>query len=567
MVRLFESYKNRKTNFLDGMWKMKADPEKVGVSEKWYESLPNECKDTCVPSCWNNELGLYHYEGIMWYFKKFTAGGNVNLIFHAVTGQAEVYVDGVHIGGHYGGWTGFNFILSGLKAGEHFLAVSVDNTHDNMNTIPLAEVDWFHYGGIHRSVEVQELRNLWVDDFKIDYKLNDAFTSAEIGVKVSINGVADKLQKPVVNVYMEDNLIYTHELDKNNPLKEISFSGYSIDNIKLWDIFKPNLYYFRAEITDGGVVVDDMIDRTGFRHIKAENKKILLNGKEIYIKGVNRHEDHPDWGFAVPLNLMRKDIAIIKNLGCNSIRGSHYPNSKLFLDCLDEEGLLFWEEIPMWGYPEEPLQNPLIMERGLMMIEEMVIRDYHHPSIIFWSVHNEIATNTQAAFDITKSFVEKVRSLDKSRLVSYASNHPLCDICYSLVDVISINKYFGWYHGEASSWFRFFENLKEYVNSLNLGHLPILMTEFGGGGIAGVCSFENQKWSENYQAELIGYELELFHNTPGVVGSYIWQYCDTRTPKENEMKRPRSFNNKGIVNEYRNPKMAYWSAKKIYNSF
>jgi beta-glucuronidase len=152
-------------------------------------------------------------------------------------------------------------------------------------------------------------------------------------------------------------------------------------------------------------------------------------------------------------------------------------------------------------------------------------------------------------------------------LITYASNHPKRDICYSLVDVISVNSYHGWYMNDISKWETFLEDLKIYIDSLNLSHLPILMTEFGAGAISGVCSFECQKWSENYQEKLLGYVLKLFYNTPGIVGSFIWQYCDIRTAKEMEMKRPRSFNNKGIVNEYRNPKLAYWSVQKIYNSF
>jgi len=542
------------------MWKFITDPDRKGFKEHWFKNFPESSVDIVVPSCWNNELGLYEYEGLAWYATKFRCSSeNINLVFHAVTGQAEVYLDGIYLGGHYGGFTGFNFTVTGLAPGEHTLVVAVDNTHDNMNTIPLSRVDWFHYGGIYRSVEVMELGDVWIKDHRIDYRLDDKLENAFLSVGITVEAFAPGKEVRMLKLYVYDTEVYRSEIEVRD-CTELMIDNIELKNVKLWDVGKPNLYSIRLEIGD-----DDVIERLGFRQIKAENGKIYLNGRELYLKGVNRHEEHPDWGFAVPLKLMKKDIDIIKNLGCNAIRGSHYPNSELFLDYLDQEGILFWEEIPMWGFPEEPLKNPLILERGLKMHEEMVKRDYHHPCIIIWSMHNEIDTRTQAAYDLTKAFVRKVRSMDETRLLSYASNHPLDDICYSLVDVISINKYCGWYGGEIESWDEFIENLKEKLDNENLSNKPLLITEFGAGAIYGDATFEAPKWTENYQEKLLKYTLELFHKDTRIQGSYIWQYADIRTSKEMAMGRPRSFNNKGIVNEYRKPKMAYWTVQKIYN--
>ena len=292
--------------------------------------------------------------------------------------------------------------------------------------------------------------------------------------------------------------------------------------------------------------------------------KLLLNNKEITLKGINRHEDHPDWGFAMPLNLMKKDLDIIKNLGCNAIRGSHYPNAPIFLDLLDQEGILFWEEIPMWGFPEHALQDPLTLERGLSMHELMIKRDYHHPSIIIWGLHNEVDTRTQAAYKVTKAFAEKIRSLDTTRPITYATMHPLEDICLSLVDLISINKYFGWYHDRIEQWQNFLHQFKVKMKTEGLTGKPIIISEFGAGALYGENTFEQQKWSENFQDAYLDYTLNLFLNDPDIIGTYIWQYCDIRSAKELEMNRPRSFNNKGIVNEYRKPKQAYWTVQKLY---
>lgn len=560
MSRLFKRHDKRKVFSLDGFWKFKTDISKKGIDEKWYQNFPNDCEDMVVPSCWNNELGLYDYEGLAWYMTTFsTVSKNICISFGAVTGQAEVYLDGVRLGEHYGGFTGFDFLVKDLVPGVHALVVAVDNTHDNMNTIPLSKVDWFHYGGIYRSVEIAELGAAWIKNYHIDYKLDAYLNNVSLSINLCLESFIPGVATKKLNIYIDGKSYYCENLDVLGE-SSVNITSIELKNIQLWDIGKPNLYNISFEIED-----DDITERMGFRQIKVENRKLLLNGREIFVKGVNRHEDHPDWGFAVPLKLMKKDIDIIRNLGCNAIRGSHYPNSEVFLDYLDQQGLLFWEEIPMWGYPEEPLKNSIILERGLKMHEEMVTRDYHHPCIIIWSMHNEIDTRTQAAYDITKAFTEKVRSLDQTRPLSFASMFPLEDICFPLVDIISVNKYFGWYYDEIKTWDIFLKQLNEKQKNEGLENRPIIISEFGAAALYGDSTLEGPKWTENYQEKLLKYTLNLFYDYPGVVGTYIWQYCDMRTAKELELGRARSFNNKGILNEYRKPKLSYWTVQKIYN--
>ncbi len=559
MIRLFTQHTKRKSVCLDGMWRFKTDPNGIGKKEKWYKHFPKEYDNALVPSCWNNELDLYHYEGVCWYNTSFvTAKENISLIFHGVTGTAEVYLDGELLGSHYGGYTGFSFELQGVEAGTHNLTVYVDNTHDSDSTIPLALVDWFHYGGIIRSVEMAELCDTWVKDVKIDYELNDSLTDANVSFKVVFGGAGKQSYDRTLNIYKDDVLICSKAVNIN---AETSFdiSNIVLKDIKLWDTQSPNLYYFRFEIED-----DDFTERIGFRTVTIKNRRIMLNNKEIQLKGVNRHEDHPDWGHSVPVKLMKKDLDIIKKMGCNTIRGSHYPNAPIFLDMCDEAGILFWEEIPMWGFPEKPLKNPLVLKRGLSMHREMVSRDYHHPCIIIWGMHNEIETFTEAAFDLTKRFAEQVRSLDSGRLITYATMHPLSDICYPLVDIVCVNAYLGWYGSALDEWPEFFKKLEAKLKKEKLSHMPVIMSEFGAGGIYGERALEQRKWTENYQAEYLDYTLTLFKGLDFVAGTYIWQYCDIRTPKENELSRPRSFNNKGVLNEYRQPKLAYWVVKQHY---
>lgn len=558
MNRLFQRHQKRKVVSLDGFWKFKTDPDKFGVKEEWFEKFPSEHQKLLVPGCWNNELGLYHYEGAAWYETEFeTKSSCFNLVFYGFTGQIDVYVDGKHQKGQYGGFAGFECLIEKAAPGTHKLTVLVDNTHNNMNTIPLSRVDWFHYGGLFRSVELMELNDVWIKDYKIDYVLDQDLQNANMHIDVTLQSLTG-LCKRKLSVYVNDQFLCskTVSIDTETAVK---FRSHKLDNIRLWDTENPNLYLIRLEISD-----DDITERIGFRKVTVENGRLLLNNKEVVLKGVNRHEDHPDWGFALPLQLMKKDLDIIKNLGCNTIRGSHYPNAPVFLDLLDQEGILFWEEIPMWGFPETALEDPLTLERGLLMHELMIKRDFHHPAIILWGMHNEIDTRTQAAYDITKAFVAQVRSLDKTRPLTYATMYPIEDICLSLVDIISVNKYFGWYVGSVKQWEDFLQELKVKMKNEGLVGMPIIISEFGAGAIYGESTFEGPKWTENFQEKYLEYTLNLFLQDRDVIGTYIWQYCDIRTARELELSRPRSFNNKGIVNEYRKPKLAYWKVKQIY---
>lgn len=565
MIRLFPRHIHRKATVLDGIWKFKLDAAQIGCTEEWYKEFPSDAVEAVVPSCWNNEFGLYDYEGVAWYATEFSSESEIiKLAFHAVTGQAEVYVDGIHLGGHYGGFTGFDFTVENLQKGLHSLVVRVDNTHGS-NTIPLARVDWFHYGGIYRSVELFELDLAWVNSLRVDYTLDLIEKSAAVTVTSAISAQGGYKEDVTVCAYLDNTLIASQTAVF--PYGDVTLNCGSLENLKLWDVNTPELYRVTVKIFKAdGSLLDDMSERIGFRSIKAEKSKIYLNGRELYLKGVNRHEDHPDWGFAMPFKLMKKDIDIIKNMGCNTIRCSHYPNSETFLDYCDQCGILIWEEIPMWGFPAEAIKNPEIKSRGLQMHEEMVLRDINHPSIIIWGLHNEIDTRIQEAFTLTQAFAEKIKSLDNTRLLTYATMYPMEDIALSLVDIISVNKYLGWYEGDLDKWNQFLPEFKDRLAALQLSEKPIILSEFGAGALYGNSTFEAPKWTENYQSHYFEYTLKLFHETEGVVGSYVWQYCDIRTAKELEMSRPRSFNNKGLVNEYRNPKQAYWKVKEFYDS-
>ncbi|MBO5908633.1 MAG: beta-glucuronidase, partial [Clostridia bacterium] len=315
---------------------------------------------------------------------------------------------------------------------------------------------------------------------------------------------------------------------------------------------------------------DDLIDRIGFRLIEAGNNKIRLNVREIENRGVNRHEEHPDWGFAFPPHLMKRDVDLIRDLGCNSVRGSHYPQSRAFVDMLDERGILFWSEIPIGGggFSEDALNDPDVVERGLQMHREMVKYYFNHPSIIIWGLHNEVWTPYPCVYDISKKYSEFLRKNGGNRLITHATLCPLEDPTYEFDDIICVNLYYGWYYGDLNCWDKLMVDLDEHLKKIGHAGKPVIMSEFGAGALAGFHShFDNLRWSEESQADLLEYCLKLFHKTDIINGFYIWQFCNIRTWQGMNLNRVRSFNNKGIVDENRNPKAAYFAVRKLYHQF
>lgn len=550
-MRLFKNSKTRNTTLLDGVWNFKIDPENRGTEEKWFESIPTDCDKMCVPLCWNTESRYFKYEGKAWYFTTFEAlSDNYVLNFDAVQKFSEVYVDGKLLASHYGGFTGFK--VYGKGKGKHTLSVMADNTHNDKDTIPLSYVDWFHYGGISGSVYVTSFDDAYIDDYKITYSLdgNKAKGNVLFTVKGEYNGKAE--------IKFGGNVIETLNAKTGDNSVLVDFG-----EVELWDIESPKLYEISILLEN-----DDVIDKVGFRTVEIKGNQIYLNGKQIKLKGINRHNEYPEFGFSIPFVLMKRDVDIIRDMGCNIIRGSHYPNPEILLDYLDEIGMLFWEEIPMWGFPQKALAEENTLKRGLLMHSEMINRDYHHPSIIVWGLHNEIATDTLEGYEITKAFSKLVREMDNTRLVTYATNRPEIDDCYEFADIISANIYPGWYGGHdfSKEADEKMEKTLENMKRLNSIDKPIFVSEFGAGAIYGQSTFTNAKWTEQYQAELLRTLIPQFFEKYDVSGTFVWQYSDIYTAFEKELERPRTFNNKGLVDEYRRPKLGYYAVKEVYKN-
>ena len=564
MSRLFTEHIKREVTNLDGVWNFKTDPNNLGKDEKWFEGI-NEPEISAVPSVWNKERGLLDYKGHAWYQRQFhTNGGTLRLKFEAVMTEADVWFDDQYLGYHYGGFCEFDFIVNDVDAGFHTLTVCVNNKPD-AQSIPMSAVDWHHDGGIVRSVWAETLKGICVINNRFDYTLSEDLKTATGYFTLDLYNAENTDVTSKIEIKIGEDNVYADTVTlKAGERKVVTTPEFILKDIRLWDIGKPELYDI-AITTE----TDDLYDRTGFRLVEVKDNKILLNGRKIEFRGVNRHEEYPDFGFAFPVSLMRRDLDIIEDLGCNSIRGSHYPNSKIFVDMLDARGILFWSEIPIWGcgFSEEALGDPVVVERGLEMHKEMLKYYFNHPSIVIWGMHNEIKVATQNAYDMSKKYYEFLKENGGNRIVTYATANPMEDICLEFCDVICINQYYGWYSGEKHDWEGFLEKFRERRESLGFSQKPVIMSEFGIAALYGHHTFDNIRWTEEYQADILSHCVNLFHKDPMMSGFFIWQFTDMRTQSAWAISRARGFNNKGILNEHRKPKAAYFAIKKDYHEF
>nr|MCR4922493.1 hypothetical protein [Lachnospiraceae bacterium] len=309
--------------------------------------------------------------------------------------------------------------------------------------------------------------------------------------------------------------------------------------------------------------IDDLIDRVGFRTVDIIDNRIYLNNKQIRVKGFCRHEEHPQFGSSLPTSAMEQDILIMMDLGANSVRTTHYPNDELFLDLCDEHGILVWEENHARGLSEEQMRNCNFEVQAENCIREMIASHYNHPAIYIWGILNECSSDTEYGASCYKKQYDLIKELDNTRPRSSASCKFKTDICFAYPDVVSYNIYPLWYHNTDPK--EYIDDLYNWIQTETGGRdKPFLITEIGAGAIYGFRSNMKTKWSEEYQAEALKRQLKAVLDSEYCSGVYIWQFCDGKVSNDWWGSRPRTMNNKGIVDEYRRPKLSYNLVKEIF---
>ncbi|MFV0342868.1 MAG: glycoside hydrolase family 2 protein [Anaerocolumna sp.] len=554
MIRLFEQHVIRKYKELDGMW----DFIKEDDGKKY--KLP-------VPGCWEQNPDMLNYRGIGTYSRKIKLSKDTNLrmVFQGVSHTGDVYFDNQFIAHHYNAFTPFDGIVKAAKKGEHEIKVVVNNTFGEHSSLHIPN-DYYTYGGITRPVSIEEIPDTFIKQIHFTPSFLDGKWSAKIEVVVkNIGNISNHIVigGSLAEVYLEEKTIQVSP-EAEETLEWLQ--EFHDINIVPWSANNPKLYLLEMQLIQDGNLVDDLIERVGFRTVEMRGQKLYLNGEKVFLKGFNRHEDYDIFGCAIPLQLMAQDLDLMQDMGANSVRTCHYPNDERFLDLCDERGILVWEENHARGLLLKDMQNPNFEKQCEDCIREMIELHYNHPSIIIWGILNECASETKEARLMYEKQYKQIKSMDQSRPTTSATCRHFTDICLDLPDIVSFNMYSGWYqdvpvverHEKEMEWIK---------NSGGEGK-PVIVSEFGAGAIYGYRDRSRAKWSEERQADIIQENIEVYQSDDRLTGMYVWQFADCRVTEEGGWfaTRPRSHNNKGVVDEYRRPKMAYDVIKSLFES-
>ncbi|MBR4616254.1 MAG: hypothetical protein IKO55_11665 [Kiritimatiellae bacterium] len=552
---------------LDGLWDFRLERDK---SLEDLAALPGFTADDkmLVPGAWDAMTRWYNVRGTGCYRRTFTLERDAADAFLVVDGcclRSKFWIDGREVGFSKLPWSKFEFRTGPLKAGRHELVAAVDSVVDNSKVKLFWDFyDFYAFGGFHHSVWIEtvdagdQLRKVVVRtrDYAAGLVELEALYATDgpedFSAAVSFDGGADS---------------------------QVEFRGrkatLNVPNPTLWSPESPNLHTVTVSTPNSRAS-----SRFGIRQVGTANKRITLNGKPVYLKGVNRHEAHYEFGVTTPKQLMLEDVMNVKDLGGNFIRGSHYAQSDDFLSICDELGVLVWEESLGWGNTIRQLADPEFRELQREETVLMARNSINHPCVIVSAFLNEPSADLAECQSLVEELAAALRAEDTGHLVTFACHKPLVEISHTNTDIIAYNTYPGWY-----SYLPVSGTSDEMRNSIRKCHSdivkrfrevykddrPIVVSETGVKADYGARDPRGKaQYTEDFQAEYERIMLEEIFAQEEIAGVAIWQFTDAKTyTRVTPGFRGRSYgvNTGGLYDLYRRPKMVVETVRELFRSW
>lgn len=568
---------------LSGLWKVQVEKDGVNIDpakplqETILIAVPGSLNDQVVDEEVRNHVGNFWYEtefvipSSIWNERKV-------IRFASVTHQATVFINGQKVAEHIGGFTPFEVeIDSYIQLGINNLKVCVSNIL-NETTLPcgvykeingkksvLPQFDFYNYCGIHRPVKLYSTNQTHINDIVIDYDFKNGVTN--VNPAISIIGSYDKIAIEIID---EDNNV----ISKSNQLN----GDLVIPVTHLWQPLHAYLYKLKVSLFDGNdSLLDTYTEEFGVRTIKIENNKFYINDKEFYFKGFGKHEDFPVLGKGFNYAVANLDKNLMKWLGANSFRTSHYPYSEEEIRLADREGIVIIDEVPGVGlfnyfHVDVNLNTGTAntweilrtQENHKKVIQELVTRDKNHACVVMWAVANEPASHQEGAGDYFRPLVELTKQLDHQKrpvvIPNIVNATPELDQVTEFVDVICLNRYYGWYiqHGNLDLAI---EGLRAELKKWHEKYpdKPIMFSEFGADTISGLHSLYRTPYSEEFQIDFYKRNFEVLDELDYIVGEHLWNFADFETAAN---IRRIDGNKKGIFTRDRRPKSIAFELKR-----
>lgn len=527
------------------------------------EAAKGEGESIALPHTWNavdgQDGGNDYHRGTCWYVKKFAKPeknetDKAYLEFCGAAMTAEIYLNGEKISRHEGGYSTFRVEITERLEEENTLVVSVDNS--NNTTVYPQTADFTFYGGLYRDVNLIivpethfELSYCGSQGIKVTPVVNLEEKKAVVTVEAWVCGDAD---------------IVTFEVnqEKINASLEAgrAKAEFVIENVHLWDgVDDPYLYTAKAFMENGDIVST----RFGCRKYYIDPQKgFFLNGHPYLLRGVSRHQDFKGVGNALTIEHHKKDMEIIKEIGATTLRLAHYQHAQEFYDLCDENGLIVWAEIP---YITMHMKNG--RANTLSQMEELVVQNYNHPSIICWGLSNEITAASAVDDDLLENhrlLNNLCHRLDSTRLTTMANvfmletDSPILEI----PDINSYNLYFGWYLGELEQNDEFFDEYHEKYPDRVIG-----FSEYGADANPQYQAAVPEKgdYTESYQAVYHEHILQMIEKRPWLWATHVWNLFDFAADGRDEGGK-HGENQKGLVTiDRKTKKDAFYLYKAAWN--
>lgn len=579
MLRVQES-PSRQVKTLNGTWDFFVDSDNSGFERELYAGkLPTAVK-MAVPASYNDVLidtDIHDHVGYVWYQRSAYApqygADRLFIRFGSVTHAAVVWVNGVEVVRHVGGYLPFEADITELvKPGEQFIVTVCADNRLSWQTIPPGYVtqnsagkdvqhyfhDFYNYAGIHRTVCLYTRPEAAVTDVTITTDI-DGTTGV---VNYDVTAGADV----VVKVLDPAGTEVANGVGASGTLR--------IDNADFWAPGHGALY--TLEIQAG---TDLYPQRFGIRTVTIDDGVFMINGKPFYFRGYGRHEDNPIRGKQHDDVAMINDFDIMRWQGANSFRTSHYPYAEEVMDYADEQGWVVIDETPAVGlnmglsggifnaqsfitYSDETV-NAATQEAHAREIRDLIARDKNHPCVVIWSIANEPETNTEASRAYFEPLAQVAREADPTRPVGYVNvmlSTPDVEQITDLFDVIMLNRYYGWYvntgelaDAEAALRAEIDQWIADYPGK------PIIFTEFGPDTLNGNKDFFRRPWSEEFQEDNIGMFMRVFDDYPQIQGEQMWNFADFQTTPG--IMRVAG-NKKGMFTRDRQPKLNAYTVRE-----
>lgn len=483
--------------------------KKIIDLKKWLfkiDSLDYECEVT-LPHSWNvdDNKEVQLYRGKAEYQSTIHIDDNdfeyAWLYFGCAYHTANVYVNNHLAGCHTGcGYTPFEFdIAEQLVKGENTIRVTIDNYKKPEMLPHMLDYDWSDDGGLTRNVTLTLAKSGDIHSIDLAYDLDemkDGLCSGDISIYPDT--LAEKITAEIIDS-ASGECVASGE--------GCGYVNIQFNSLRLWDTSSPALYTIRVKSSD-----DIHEVRTGFRKIEVKGSKVLLNGRELHMKGCEwMPGSHPDYGMAEPLEHSIKCLSQLKAAGCDFTRFHWQQDTSLF-DWCDENGLLVQEEIPYWGHPKKA--TPMQLQIAKRQAEEMVTYHSHHPSIVFWGVGNELGGEFDETIDYVKQMYKYFNSLDGTRLVNYVSNSVCRDTNVDLDDATM--------YGDIAMWNEYLglwqpcDDVEGVIKRTynKFGDKPSMVTEFG------LCepAFDG---GDERRAQILLERIPIYKALPNMCG-YVW---------------------------------------------